>query len=73
MGTFNKRGITSRGATEGGQQEFELAARYRDWAARVVADSPKTARVLRSLADGYDEEGRRQDEQAQRLREGFGI
>lgn len=73
IGAYNKRGVTSRGLADGGRQEFALAERYRAWAARWRLEAPRTARALRELADGYDAEGRRHDDEAQRLQEGFGT
>ncbi|MGC0370715.1 hypothetical protein [Microbacterium sp. SLBN-111] len=73
MGTYNKRGVTSRGVTEGGAQEYALADRYTKWADATKIRWPKTSRVLRDLADEYRSEGRRNDEQAQRAQEGFGL
>ncbi|MFW8744702.1 hypothetical protein [Mesorhizobium japonicum] len=71
MGTYNKRGVTSRGVTEGGAQEYALADEYTKWADATKVRWPKTSRVLRDLADGYRSEGQRNDEQAQRVQEGF--
>lgn len=73
MGTYNKRGVTSRGVTEGGAQEYALADEYSKWADATRVRWPKTSRVLRGLADGYRSEGQRNDEQAQRVQEGFGL
>lgn len=72
MGTYNKRGVTSRGMTDGGSQEYRLAARFQAWADAASA-WPKTARVLRDLAEGYKAEGHANDEESQRIQEGFGI
>jgi hypothetical protein len=71
IGVFNKRGVTSRGMTDGGQQEYELADRYASWAEMVQASHPRTAAALRDLADSYREEGRRNDEEARRFLEGM--
>lgn len=71
--TYNKRGITSRGLTDGGAQEYALADRFEGWSTAVLATSPKTARILRDLAEGYRSEGRRNDEEAQRMNEGFPL
>jgi hypothetical protein len=64
LGRFNSRGVTTRGAYEGGQQERALAATYRAWGQAVKSKSPRTARILRALADDYDRDARRQDVQA---------
>ena len=46
VGLFNKRGVTVRGMTEGGQQEYLLAQQYDDWAVRIEATHPRTAAAL---------------------------
>jgi len=71
IGLRNKRGVTSRGMTEGGKQEYDLAKRYEDWAEAVQATYPRTAGALRSVAESYREEGRRNDEEARRFLEGL--
>ncbi|WP_344374304.1 hypothetical protein [Agromyces tropicus] len=71
VGLHNKRGVTSRGMTEGGKQEFDIAAEYDDQAARIEATHPRTAGALRAVADSYREEGRRNDEEARRFLEGL--
>ncbi|MFJ5989338.1 hypothetical protein [Lentzea sp. NPDC092896] len=70
MGIFNKRGFTSRGATEGGTQERDLAQRYRDLASESF-DWPRTRGVLRGLAESYEHYARQVDERAEQLRRGL--
>lgn len=65
-GTFNARGVTSRGMLEGGAQERALAARYRGWANAVRPQWPRTASALDDLARGYDRDAQREDERAAR-------
>ncbi|WP_101254325.1 hypothetical protein [Streptomyces barkulensis] len=71
IGVYNKRGVTSRSMAEGGQQEYDLADEYAAWAEAVQATHPRTASVLRDIADSYREEGRRNDEEARRFLEGM--
>lgn len=71
IGVFNKRGVTSRGMTDGGRQEYDLADQYGRWAERVQASHPRTAAALRDIADSYREEGRRNDDEARRFLEGM--
>jgi hypothetical protein len=71
IGVYNKRGVTSRGMTEGGQQEYALADKYAAWAAAVQTSHPRTAAALRDIAESYREEGRRNDEEARRFLEGM--
>ncbi|MGO4860075.1 hypothetical protein [Arthrobacter sp. 2MCAF14] len=73
IGIRNKRGMTSRGMTEGGDQERALAANFDDFAAKITDEWPKTARLLRRVAEGYRHEARRNDEEAQRVQEGFDL
>ncbi|WP_024477211.1 hypothetical protein [Arthrobacter sp. CAL618] len=73
VGIHNKRGVTSRGMTEGGDQERALAAQYEVFASQISDEWPKTARLLRRVVEGYREEARRNDEEAQRIQEGFDL
>jgi hypothetical protein len=72
IGLFNKRGVTTRGLTEGGEQEYRLAREYEGWASRIDSTHPRTAGILRSVADGYRAQGRRNDEEAERFLQGLG-
>lgn len=65
IGRLNSRGVTSRGAYDGGQQERGLAAQYREWGAVVRGRWPRTARILRDIADSYDRDARREDVRAE--------
>ncbi|WP_156507408.1 hypothetical protein [Arthrobacter sp. OY3WO11] len=71
IGLHNKRGVTSRGMTEGGKQEYELADGYEAWALLVDATHPRTAAALRLVAESYRDEGRRNDDEARRFLEGL--
>lgn len=73
IGLHNKRGVTSRGMTDGGKQEYDLAQQYDTWAELVEATHPRTAGALRSVADAYRNEGRRNDEEARRFLEGMDL
>lgn len=68
---FNKRGGTSRGLFDGGAQERVLAQQYNDWATRIADEWPRTAAVLSDLARGYEHDARREDDEAERRREGM--
>ncbi len=65
IGRLNSRGVTSRGVYDGGQQERDLAAQYRDWATITAGSWARTTRILRSIADGYERDARRQDAEAE--------
>lgn len=71
IGVFNKRGVTSRSITEGGQQEYELAAQFDAWAEALQASHPRTASALRDISDSYRQEGQRNDEEVRRYLEGL--
>ena len=63
-GKFNLRGITSRGAFDGGEQERSLSERYRADAVRIASSWPFTAQLLRRLADGYQSDARQFDRES---------
>jgi hypothetical protein len=67
----NNRDVTMRGMLDGGDQEFELAAKYRSQADQFADQWPRTAAVLRSLAEDYELEARHYDEDAEKRRKGF--
>lgn len=64
LGVRNARGVTSRGPYDGGEQERKLAGRYRDLASRYGNSHPRVSAMLISIAEGYEWDGRRQDERA---------
>lgn len=65
IGRLNSRGVESRDVYEGGQRERKKAQRYRDWSKLVQGSSPRTARVLRAIAESYDRDAVREDQRAQ--------
>ncbi|WP_086664253.1 hypothetical protein [Lentzea kentuckyensis] len=67
---FNRRGMASRGPTEGGVGERNLAKRYRQQAADSL-EWPRTRRIFLDLADSYERYARRIDDRAERLRRGL--
>nr|CAM77863.1 hypothetical protein MGR_3931 [Magnetospirillum gryphiswaldense MSR-1] len=67
VGAFNKRGCHSRELHEGGAQERVLAETYRGHARRFHNSHPLLASALDDLADGYEQDARREDDRA-RLR-----
>tara|TARA_R110002124_G_scaffold126756_1_gene286407 strand:+ start:373 stop:4335 length:3963 start_codon:yes stop_codon:yes gene_type:complete len=67
IGKTNKRGVTTRGVFDGGDQERELEKNYREMAAKISAQWPRSARVLRGIADSYQHEARRNDFEAERI------
>lgn len=62
---FNNRGVTVRNPTDGGGLERALVERYRSDAEKISDNSPRTAAMLRRLADNYDRHARREDASAE--------
>jgi hypothetical protein len=59
-GVYNARGVHARG--EGGEQERELAEKYRKWGLALEFSHPYvSANLLMALAVTYEREGRRED------------
>lgn len=69
-GTINKRGTSSRGAYEGGDQERELADYFRNQAVALEATHPHLGATLHELAKSYDRHGVFEDLDAQLRIEG---
>jgi excisionase family DNA binding protein len=63
-GVINDRGTTSRGVFDGGKQEWEIAANYRELSKQMATDWPRTSRVLRRLAEDYEQQAHRNDAEA---------
>jgi len=70
VGIFNKRGVTSRGYTEGGTQERDLAVTYRSHAQALHGSHPNVAEALEQIAKQYERDGAREDDEARLRREG---
>ena len=64
VGIYNKRGVFSKMLKEGGVQERVLAEKYRQYAEASKFEWTKTAAALRRIAEGYEEDARREDAQA---------
>lgn len=61
----NMRGTYRKALYEGGNQERSLAQQYRSWAAISRVRWPRMARVLEMIAEGWEENARREDQQAE--------
>jgi hypothetical protein len=71
IGARNNRGVTSRAYDEGGSQERELAATFRD-RARVLHNSHVyVAATLDQLASSYENDGLQEDLRAKLRRESY--
>lgn len=62
VGVFNSRGAHWRG--EGGEQERQLAAKYRTFAERLHFDYPYVGGILDEMAQSYEHEAELQDSKA---------
>jgi transcriptional regulator with XRE-family HTH domain len=67
VGKRNRIGWTSRGPGEGGAQERRLADSYRRSALAMENLYPFSAQALDSLAESYEREAKRHDQDAERL------
>jgi hypothetical protein len=65
---FNKRGVVSRGVLEGGKQERELAAQWREWGKMVGNRWPRTATLLREISKSWEHVAKLEDEDAEQTR-----
>lgn len=63
--TLNNRGVTVRMPTDGGDQERILVEKYENQAKQMADQWPRTAAVLRKLANSYRRDATRQDQQAE--------
>jgi excisionase family DNA binding protein len=65
IGVLNSRGITSRGMYDGGTQEWGIAKEYRNSAAEIIDQWPRTGRLLNELAADFERTARREDAEEQ--------
>ena len=61
IGVYNKRGVTTRSLSEGGQQEKSIAKQYIDNASKITDKYPRTAAMLRKLANDFEHEAKQHD------------
>jgi transcriptional regulator with XRE-family HTH domain len=66
-GKANRRGVTMRMPRDGGLLERAEAANYRAWSKALAYDHPHTAKALNTMAESYEWQARRHDEDAERL------
>lgn len=64
-GIYNNRGLVSRAADEGGEQERELVRKYRGYVIALSDRWPRTARMLKAIAERYNKEARDEDLRAE--------
>jgi len=70
-GAINKRGMTSRAPDEGGEQERTLAQGYWNSAAALAVTHPYLAAALEQLAQHYEADAKREDDDAGLRRERY--
>lgn len=68
----NQRGVTTRGPYDGGDQERNLAEKYRQTSSRF-STSPRTRAIFEDLASCYDEQAAWHDRQAEAHRRGLPL
>ncbi len=72
MGMFNGRGVVTKRLTDGGTDERATAERYARSATAVAVRFPRTAAMLRSMADTYGRMAAKEDADAN-LRQDLGL
>lgn len=65
IGLYNRRGVTVRAPTDGGQQERDVASQYRADASACAFTWPRTQAVLQRIAEGYEHDATREDQGAE--------
>jgi hypothetical protein len=71
IGTWNKRGVTTRSPWDGGDQERNLANGFLDQARRVQSSFPNVASMLEGIARSYVNHGNREDNEANLRKESY--
>jgi hypothetical protein len=59
IAVYKSRGAHARG--EGGDQEREIAEKFRNWARQLVFSHPYVADLIEQIATGYDHDAMRED------------
>ncbi len=67
VGTHNNRGVVTKSFAEGGGQERKLAGRYSKHASALHNSHPLVAAMLERIAEGYDIDGKREDDRAKMM------
>ncbi|TDT64306.1 helix-turn-helix domain-containing protein [Frigoribacterium sp. PhB116] len=66
IGRYNQRGVHSRDLFDGGTQERTLEETYRAWSAQITNKWPRTARILRGIAEDFAREAEHHDADSER-------
>ena len=67
LGLRNRRGVTTRRPSDGGEQERDLVKQYRHSSTATALEWPRTSAVLERIAQSYEEDARWHDEDAERM------
>jgi hypothetical protein len=67
IGRQNRRGVTGRGARDGGGLERMQAKHYREAAKATALEWPRTSALLKRLSDEYEQHARWHDEHVEQL------
>lgn len=62
---FNMRGTVTKALYEGGAQERKLASSYHTWASISRMRWPRVAKILNTIAKGWEEDAEREDTRAE--------
>ncbi|MCK4654444.1 MAG: hypothetical protein KAU01_08360 [Candidatus Cloacimonetes bacterium] len=62
---FNKRGFTTRGPYEGGDQEREMVEKYNNFAKRKAESYPTVSSILLNIARSYISQAKEEDREAE--------
>ncbi|HPW73504.1 MAG: hypothetical protein IPI63_09160 [Methanothrix sp.] len=65
IGIYNSRGVVSRSIGEGGALERKISERYLDYARKLSDNWPRTARLMKKIADRYELDARREDKRSE--------
>jgi hypothetical protein len=65
IGRLNMRGVVSRSLYEGGVQERALASQYNEWAILLQTRWPKMSRVLKTMANEWEDQAKWEDTRAE--------
>jgi hypothetical protein len=62
IGVHNSRGVTTRGPYDGGAQERQIGAKFREAADRYSLTHPRLAASIRDVAASYDRQASQNDD-----------
>ncbi|MFI5399189.1 MAG: hypothetical protein ACHQ9S_26965 [Candidatus Binatia bacterium] len=60
-GLYNSRGVVTKDLLQGGEQERSIAEHYEKQASGLEKSWPRTAALVRSIAEGYRRDAKRED------------